>query len=910
MRLHRLEVVAFGPFSGVEVVDFDALSEAGLFLIQGRTGAGKTSILDAVCFALYGQVPGARNAVKGLRSDHAPPGAGPRVVLETTIRGRRFRITRSPAWERPKLRGSGTTTEHAKVVLEECEHGEWVGLTTRLDEAGDLVSRMLGMNAVQFCQVAMLPQGEFAGFLRAGADERRRVLERLFAAEVFTQVEKWLADRRAATGREAAELGARTSSIADRIAETTGAATPREAPSLVPAPRRGEPVVEPFGDVAVLPAWAAELAGGHEDVRAVVEELAADVGETLRGVRAALEEAKGLAERQRRHAAAVARRDALAERAEEKSRLASRLDAAARADRVAPLVRDVEVRHGEAVRARRWAEETRSRVAPLLPPKAPEDVIAKAERDRRNEAAALEGRRGTAARLRQIGRDRERLADDLRRLEPEEARLAAALADLPGVVDARRAELEKANLAAAARSGAEAAVNEAGRRLDAAQRRDQVVERLAGAEAEYRAAVDAAQDARQRVLDLRQARLDGMAAVLAEELEDGEPCRVCGSTEHPAPVTSLALIPTEEQVDGAQHEADAAQDARERAGTLVGELRTERDKLLEIAGETAAGVLAAELADAEREWEAAKARAAEAEHLEAALHRHERDLDQVRTEHERVSRDLTANRVQDGGAGRRAGPAGRGAGRGARRRPDARSAHRPAGRGGRRARRGRRGAARVRARRRGAGRRAGEGQAGGRGAGVPHPRGGPRRRAPGRGPGRPARQDPAARRRGGRGPRPAGRPGAEGGRRRARPPTCRGWRRRWRRRRPRTPRPRTPPPVPGAAATGSPSCAPSWTGPSARGVRPRGGTRWRSGWPDWRRASTRRTGARWRCRRTCWRPVSNRWSPPRTSGCAGCRGAGTPSSTRPRRRRATAPRAPAASACGSPTPGRAWNATR
>ncbi|WP_024936044.1 AAA family ATPase [Actinomadura welshii] len=648
MRLHRLEVAAFGPFSGVEVVDFDALSEAGLFLIQGRTGAGKTSILDAVCFALYGQVPGARNAVKGLRSDHAPPGAGPRVVLETTIRGRRFRITRSPAWERPKLRGSGTTTEHAKVVLEECEHGEWIGLTTRLDEAGDLVSRMLGMNAVQFCQVAMLPQGEFAGFLRAGADERRKVLERLFAAEVFTQVEKWLADRRAATGREAAELGARTFSIADRIAETTGAATPREAPSLVPAPRRGEPVVEPFGDVAVLPAWAAELAGGHEDVRAVVEELAADVGETLRGVRAALEEAKGLAERQRRHAAAVARRDALAERAEEKSRLASRLDAAARADRVAPLVRDVEVRHGEAVRARRWAEETRSRVAALLPPKAPEDVIAKAERDRRDEAAALEGRRGTAARLRQIGRDRERLADDLRRLEPEEARLAAELADLPGVVDARRAELEEANLAAAARSGAEAAVNEAGRRLDAALRRDQVVERLAGAEAEYRAAVDAAQEARQRVLDLRQARLDGMAAVLAEELEDGEPCRVCGSTEHPAPVTSLALIPTEEQVDGAQHEADAAQDVRERAGTLVGELRTERDKLLEIAGETAAGVLAAELADAEREWEAAKARAAEAERLEAALHRHERELDQVRSEHERVSRDLTANRVQDG----------------------------------------------------------------------------------------------------------------------------------------------------------------------------------------------------------------------------------------------------------------------
>ena len=101
MRLHRLRVTAFGPFSGSEEIDFDALSDAGLFLIHGPTGAGKTSVLDAICFALYGQVPGARNAAAtargGLRSDHAPPDLGPQAVLEVTIRGRRFRITRSPA---------------------------------------------------------------------------------------------------------------------------------------------------------------------------------------------------------------------------------------------------------------------------------------------------------------------------------------------------------------------------------------------------------------------------------------------------------------------------------------------------------------------------------------------------------------------------------------------------------------------------------------------------------------------------------------------------------------------------------------------------------------------------------------------------------------------------------------------
>jgi exonuclease SbcC len=633
VRLHRLEISAFGPFSGTEVIDFDALSNAGLFLIQGRTGAGKTSILDAVCFALYGQVPGARNAVKGLRSDHAPPGAGPRVVLETTVRGRRLRITRSPAWERPKMRGTGTTTEHAKVILEEFARGAWTGLTTRLDEAGDQVSRLLGMNAVQFCQVALLPQGEFAGFLRAGADERRRVLERLFAVEVFTQVEKWLAERRAATGRRAAELAATASSIAHRVAETTGA----------------EPPGETFADVAALPAWAAELAAGHEDVRAAATALRAEAAATLGTSRAALDAARDLADRRRRHADAVARRAALRERADERSRLASRLDAAARADRVVALIRDVQARHDEAVRARRWAEETRSRVAGLLPPKAPDDVIAKAERARRDEAAALEGRRAAAARLTRIADERAGLARELARLHSDEARIGALLADLPGVVAERQAALDDARVAAAGLPGATAAADAGQRRLDAAQRRDQVVQQLAEAEAAHRVRVDAAQDARQRELDLRQARLDGMAAALAAELKDGEPCLVCGSTDHPAPVDSLGVIPTEEQLDEARAAADTAQDDREESARRVEALRTERDGLLETAGEAAAESLAGELAEAERAVHDLEARAAEADALQAALHRDEQELERVRDEREKIAEALAGNRSTDTG---------------------------------------------------------------------------------------------------------------------------------------------------------------------------------------------------------------------------------------------------------------------
>jgi DNA repair protein SbcC/Rad50 len=635
MRLNMLRVTAFGPFPGTEEIDFAALSDAGLFLINGQTGAGKTSVLDAICFALFGQVPGARNAVKTLRSDHAAPELGPQVVLEATIRGRLFRITRSPAWERPKKKGIGTTLQQASVIVEEHTGGEWIGQTTRLDEAGDLIGTLLGMNAAQFCQVAMLPQGEFAAFLRAGAEERRKVLEKLFATEIFTRVEKWLADHRAETRRAADELRAAAESTADRIAETAGVERPGAL--RVPEPRGTEPTGDSeLATCELLVPWTTEIAAQLSAVRDAAVALQEEAATALEQARTAAETGRALADRQRRHADALRRRAALDELAAERGQLAVRLETAQRADRVLPLLKGAAERAKVAEATRRKAVAARAATGDLVPGAVPEDVLSKAERARQDEAAALEQLRDDAARKSRIEKDRAAEETRLEQLDKKEAEFGVLVAELPGVVEDLRTELEAVRVRTAARPGAVTTVEEAGRRLDAARRRDTLTGRLAQAEATHRVTVDAAQEARDRLQELRQARLDGMAAVLAEGLADGQACRVCGSESHPAPAVSAGTVPSDADEKRSEQAYTQAQDRREEAATRVGEIRTELESVREQVGDRATEALAIELTAAEAELDAIDVIAGTEARLEADLVRGEGELAQARDGREGV----------------------------------------------------------------------------------------------------------------------------------------------------------------------------------------------------------------------------------------------------------------------------------
>jgi exonuclease SbcC len=557
MRLHRLELSAFGPFADTETLDFDALGADGLFLVQGDTGAGKTTLLDAVAFALFGRVPGPRNEARRLRCDRAPRDVVTEVRLEATIGGFRLEISRRPEYERPKTRGTGVTVQRGKVSL------RWIGAgphglpadgLTRADEIGDTVIDLLGMSADQFFQVVLLPQGDFARFLRADTAERANLLERLFDTGRFGRIEDWFAAARRDAGAALRDCDEEVRHRAARVAESAG--------------------TESDGDAT---GWLADLRDRLADA-ADTAMLDATLARAERERRAAE------LDRHRTTADLVARRRRLEQRRLELERARPEVERArvmlARAGAAAPVM--------AAVQAARSARR----------------ALAVAERDKAAADAVLDAINAGAgpSDARELGL----LADD-----PVAVHAAAAadreLAGMLGGLVTEAAEQER-ELAALARARARhhrdevaavdveqrlaslpAKIAELDRRVAAARSaRDllpSVTDAVTAAEKVLEAAISAAHleqqltaaaeaaavatDAHQSAVDARQAlveqRIAGMATELAGALTAGEPCPVCGSCQHPRPAHHGAVIITADQVDAAQRTETAACAARDAA---------------------------------------------------------------------------------------------------------------------------------------------------------------------------------------------------------------------------------------------------------------------------------------------------------------------------------------------------------
>ncbi|MBG0741489.1 SMC family ATPase [Paeniglutamicibacter antarcticus] len=663
MRIHKLEIQAFGPFAGRQAIDFDALGEQGLFLLNGATGAGKTSILDAICYALYGSVPGSRQSGKRLRSDHADQGTEPQVVCEFSARGRRLEVLRSPAWERPAKRGKGTTLQQAKTQLRERENGEWVEKSTRNDEAGAEIVALLGMDKDQFTKVVLLAQGDFAAFLRSKAEERQELLQKLFGTQLYKRVERQLAAD-AATAKSALtekeqellRLEALAQSQAAGIIDLTGgSADSRELSASGASGAGGHAVV---GEAAggLLFARLLEMIGtAHAAAESAAlisrsdEQAAADAllqADRLRDRHGRLRQAE--TERTRLAAAApdyaLWQGKVLAHR--EAEVLAGQLAAM---DRAASLLGDADESAGREL-AQLEADASACALAGLDVVPGPIALSGSV-----TDGADADGSGPDGAGADGSGPDGSALAAAQKRLErqiivveeslPDEERLVAQQAELlaaeAGAHEATAAAAEHARISAGAsvrhnqlREGlanllesARAAAEhqravDSGTEVLATIRAHQGAAALATAcEQEYQKAQLVFLQAKEHWLEQRDRRLELAAGELAAKLEAGQPCLVCGSAEHPHP---SELSATGQQRVEEEKLAKAGSDRAETAAvTAARKLAQARQEAAVLAAK--GGTL--DVAETEEKVAAARGALAEAAAAAAVLLRHEQELE-------------------------------------------------------------------------------------------------------------------------------------------------------------------------------------------------------------------------------------------------------------------------------------------
>ncbi|RNM11140.1 AAA family ATPase [Nocardioides pocheonensis] len=635
MRIHHLEVTAFGPFADTAAVDFDELSAGGVFLLTGATGAGKTSVLDAVCFALYGQVPGDRAGARHLRSDHAAPGLAPRVVLRLSIGDRTFRFTRSPAWTRPKQRGSGETKVPAHVLVEELRDAGWVGLTNRLDDAGLLVGELLGMTAAQFTQVAMLPQGRFQAFLRATSSERHAVLQKLFRTDRFEQVERWLVERRTSTRRASEAAAQRVVAVLNRIQEAAATELPAGwEDDLAGAAERGD-VARWADDVAVHAAEVADTARLERDTaaRCLVE------------AEESLVEARRLRDLQARADAAARDLVALSARTDELAALRDRLTAHRRAAPLAGLV--AQARRCSAVAGQatgRWQACRAELVEVEHLPEASGAAISAALHEAVAARAVAESFRKREHDLRTAHTRRVEQVARADALAQTVASLDDAIAEHPAMLASARADLDVSQAAAARVASLADDVAATEELLASVRRHDVLVSDLTTARAELAAATSAALVAKEAYLEIREARINGMAAELAGALAVGCACPVCGSASHPSPARAGALAVGREREDAARKAHEDAAFVQQGHEVHVATLSTELDGLADRLGGVDRAALPEQLEAARAALRDARALASQAEAREQQLVALETRADAAREARDRAAPDLAATR--------------------------------------------------------------------------------------------------------------------------------------------------------------------------------------------------------------------------------------------------------------------------
>lgn len=547
MKPHRLTMRAFGPFAGETELDFDALGEHPLFLINGPTGSGKTTILDAICFALYGEATGAERRAADMRSQHADADRLTEVEFEFSLGAERFRILRRPAQWRPKARGEGFTEEKptAEVHRIQADGAATLLVERKVSDADRFALESTGLTAEQFRQVMVLPQGRFRDFLLADSKQREEVFAQLFSTAIYRQLQD-------AFKAEAGRLRGEREALVNQCAGMLGNVemeTPEALEEAIAQVAAGLPPLREANTAA--------------QARRVAADKALDAG-------------RELARRLDALAALERERDRLQAGLPEIEALAVQLaDSSAARDISEPWVRletcHTSLAQAEALlqQARQSLDQAQSREAEaraaLQEAKAADPRLDALEQRLRE----LEQYRPRVERLKTAGQVRESTAARLQ--DAEQAHQAALRARDEATAAQQRAaaELTQAREALLALPNLRTTVESQAQQLQRLEQHAQASAELTRLEAVERQAAEA-RDVASGELERHGEALERIerlwsasrAGALASTLVDGEPCPVCGSQTHPRP----AAPPSDDAGDAA---LDAARQRQHRSAAAL-----------------------------------------------------------------------------------------------------------------------------------------------------------------------------------------------------------------------------------------------------------------------------------------------------------------------------------------------------
>lgn len=527
MRPIRIEMSAFGPYAGKQTVEMDRLGTSGIYLITGDTGAGKTTIFDAIVFALYGTASSDRRSGDMLRSRYAEPDTPTEVKLVFAYRNREYEIRRNPTYQRPKLRGEGMTQENASAELR-LPGGE---ILTRTGEVDEKIREILGMTRDQFMQIAMIAQGDFLKLLLAKTEERRKIFSSIFRTGRYARLE----DRLKQDARQARktyddlvrEIGFEQERA--RIPEGTDRSGLRDEEYLQ--------AIEKFRDEA-----GKRLEEGEKMQEVLREELDVLAARIL----AAEEQEK--------------RKKALEETREQWTKLQAAAEQR-KQELEAARSREPEAKEKD---ARLHVEQDRLQQYDRLEELKQQKAEAEKKRDS-DEAARKKLEEGRNALTQQI--------QDCRQKVKEKEALAGKAAALSGEKERLRSQ------------GAE--YKELKTLLEAYE---EASEKWSRAAATYQAACGKEQEFGESYRRQHRAFLDDQAGILAEELAENQPCPVCGSLHHPSPAVKTDDAPTRETVEQSQKRWEESKTAMDEAGRKAAALRGTRDSSLQHMEEKAKGL--------------------------------------------------------------------------------------------------------------------------------------------------------------------------------------------------------------------------------------------------------------------------------------------------------------------------------